>query len=51
MKSPTMFIDTFIEDDDDKYSKIKEELHYVSIVSWSILIFIILLILAISLTR
>lgn len=43
-----MFIEQFDYEDDEKYSKIKEELDYITFVCWSIILFIILLIISIS---
>jgi hypothetical protein len=40
-----MFIETF---DDDKYSKIEEELDHIGMVCWALLLFILLLIAALS---
>jgi len=46
-KSTSMFIET-ITHDDDKYSKIEDELEYISMVCWALILFIILLIAALS---
>jgi hypothetical protein len=43
-KSP-MFIETFTHDD-DKYSKIEEELDHIGMIWWALLLFVILLIAA-----
>jgi hypothetical protein len=40
-----MFIEPY---DDDKYSKFEEELDHMSMVSWAVVVFIILLIAALS---
>lgn len=41
-----MFIETF--DDDDKYSKIQDELEHISMIAWALVLFIILLIAALA---
>ena len=39
-----MFIETY--DDDDKYSKIQDELDHIGMICWALLLFVILLIAA-----
>jgi hypothetical protein len=43
-----MFIETYTHDDDDKYSKIQDELEHISMICWALVLFIILLIAALS---
>ena len=38
-----MFIDAFMYDEDDKYSKVQEELDKIYMICWSVLVFIIIL--------